>query len=97
MYARRPISVRQALYPLELKIRAIRQRRLDNTVRRSMSQVFDAVAARAPVIRKYFFVAPLPSTRGILLLTTFFKGTRTSKWRAKTDWPRFWRFLLGPS
>jgi hypothetical protein len=55
IYNRLPISVRRALYPLELKIRGIRQRRLDDIVRRSMSPVLQAVSAREPVIRKHFF------------------------------------------
>jgi hypothetical protein len=55
MYARLPVALRKALYPLELKIRAIRQRRLDEITKVAMTRVLDAVAARDPAIRKHFF------------------------------------------
>src|SRR5262249_34747878 len=48
-------AVRKALYPLELKIRAIRQRRLDNITNKAVRQVLNAVSAREPSIRKHFF------------------------------------------
>jgi hypothetical protein len=55
MYARLPLSVRKALYPLELKIRAIRQRRLDEIARSATTRVLDAVATREPSVGKHFF------------------------------------------
>src|SRR5580700_3848387 len=55
MYARLPVSVRKVLYPLELKIRAFRQRRLDEISRAAMKGVLDAVAAREPAVREHVF------------------------------------------
>jgi hypothetical protein len=55
MYAKLPASVRKALYPLELKIRAIRQRRLDEIAKVAVTRVLNAVAAREPPVRKHFF------------------------------------------
>ena len=55
MYARLPLRARKAVYPLELKIRAIRQRRLDEIARSAMTRVLDAVAAREPSVRRHLF------------------------------------------
>jgi hypothetical protein len=55
MYARLPLAVRKALYPLELRIRAIKQRRLDGIAQAAMTRVLDAVASREPSIQKHFF------------------------------------------
>ena len=54
-YDRLPLWVRKALYPLELKIRAVRQRRLDKIAGAAMTGVLDAVAAREPAIQKHLF------------------------------------------
>lgn len=54
-YDRFPLWVRKALYPLELRIRAIRQRRLDKIVKAAMEEVLRGVAAREPRIRKHLF------------------------------------------
>jgi hypothetical protein len=50
-----PRSVRKLFYPLELRIRSIRQRRLDAISRTAMSQSLSAVAARNPPVSKHFF------------------------------------------
>jgi hypothetical protein len=55
MHAKLPLSVRKTLYPLELKVRAFRQRRLDGITKKAMTHVLDAVAAREPLVRQHFF------------------------------------------
>ena len=55
IYTRLPLALRKALYPLALKIRAIRQRRLDEITKAAMTRVLDAIATREPAIRKHFF------------------------------------------
>lgn len=50
MYNRLPSPIRRAVYPLELKIRANRHRRLDNIVHCSMAQVLEAVSAKEPAM-----------------------------------------------
>jgi hypothetical protein len=55
MYEKLPLSLRKALYPLQLKIRAIRQRRLDKIASSAMTRALDTVASREPAIRKHLF------------------------------------------
>ena len=55
MYRKLPLAVRKALYPLELKIRAIRQRRLDKICKAAMTVVLESVGSRVPPVRKHFF------------------------------------------
>ncbi len=54
MYSRLPLVVRKALYPLELRVRAIRQRRLDSIVKSAIMEVLNSVAERNPQIVKHF-------------------------------------------
>lgn len=54
-YASLPLWGRKALYPLELKIRAVRQRRLDEIAKFAMARVLDAVAAREPSVQSHLF------------------------------------------
>jgi hypothetical protein len=55
MYEKLPLSLRKALYPLQLKIRAIRQRRLDEITSSAMTRALDTVASKEPSIRKHLF------------------------------------------
>jgi hypothetical protein len=47
--------VRKALYPLQLKVRAVRQRRLNGIAKSAITRVLDAVAARKPSVQKHIF------------------------------------------
>ena len=55
MYEKLPVSLRKALYPVELKIRAMRQRRLDEIAKAAMTRVLDTLSGRDPSVRKHFF------------------------------------------
>lgn len=55
MYDRLPLALRKALYPLELKVRAIRQRQLNRITESAVTRVLDAVSGRTPSVRKHFF------------------------------------------
>ncbi len=50
-----PRWLRKLLYPMELRIRSIRQRRLDAISRTAMTHALSAVAARSPPVSKHFF------------------------------------------